>query len=126
MHENYADIKKLTTQDPEWYDENGVPRYAKFEPGMCPDIYSNNVGLFVIACQHCGKKFVVEMHASIFDWKLRHPPSSWHYGDPPIHGCVGDTMNCDDLHVLEFWHREGAGEWERMQQFEGDIPGGGL
>lgn len=31
--------------------------------------------------------------------------SSYHYGDPPIHGCVGDTMNCIDLRVVEAWHQ---------------------
>jgi hypothetical protein len=121
MHENYEDIKKLTPEPPQWYDENGVPRYAPFEPKYCPDIYSHNVGLLLIACQACGQQFRVEMHTSIFGSKTGHHPHKWHYGDPPIHGCMGDTMNCDDLAVLEFWHREGIGEWERMKELEGVI-----
>ena len=43
-----------------------------------------------------------------------------HYGDPPYHGCAygGETTNCEDIRVLEFWRREGAGDWERVPELE--------
>lgn len=121
MHENYNDIKKRIKEQPVWYDQNGTPRYDKFHPDYCPDIYSNNVALLLIACQSCGQKFHVEMHTSYFGFNSTNLPSKWHYGDPPIHGCAGDTMNCDDLAVLEFWQRKGIGNWRRNKKLEGVI-----
>lgn len=68
------------------------------------------------------------------------------YGDPPHHDgefChAGCTMNCDDLAIVEYWHREtgrdrsrarhGAlprrardaqtGDWQRNSELEGDLP----
>lgn len=29
----------------------------------------------------------------------------FHYGDPPIHNCIGDTMNSVPVRVREFWER---------------------
>lgn len=40
-----------------------------------------------------------------------------HYGDPPNHGCVGDTMNCEDNQILEFWYRESS-KWKRINELE--------
>lgn len=121
MHSNYEDILSRIKEEPLWYDTNGVPRYAKFEPNLCPDIYSNTVILMEIACQYCGQRFDVEMHAGIFGTQLR--PKGWHYGDPPRHDCPGggDTMNCDDIAVLECWHREGMGDWVRRRELEGHV-----
>lgn len=28
---------------------------------------------------------------------------NWGYGDPPNHGCVGDTMGCYEIKTLEVW-----------------------
>ena len=118
MHENYDDIKSRIAEEPSWYDANGTPRYGEFTPDMCPDIYSRSVVLLRIKCQSCGRPFDVEMHSSFFaPFKI---PKRLHYGDPPIHGCVGDTMNCDDIAVLEVWHREGL-DWERRSEFEGLV-----
>ena len=119
MRENYSDILGRIKEPPTWYDANGTPRYGEFHPDKCPDIYSNQVALLEIACQDCGKTFLVEMHTGIFDGKRTRPPTKWHYGDPPIHGCVGDTMNCEDLSVVQFWKREDAITWVRHTEFEG-------
>jgi len=123
MHENYDDIKSRITEEPTWYDSNGTPRYGNFSPDKCPDIYSHKVVLMIIECQYCGEQFTVEMHTGWCDSNLNHPPLKWHYGDPPIHGCVGDTMNCEDLEVLEVWLKENIGEWERKSEFEGIFDG---
>lgn len=117
MKENYRDIVSRISEEPKWYDENGVPRYDKFHPSFCPDIYSDTVILLRIACQSCGKQFDVEMHSSFFA-PIKHP-QNLHYGDPPNHGCIGDSMNCDDIAVLEVWHREEG--WIRIKELEGVI-----
>ena len=121
MHENYDDIKSRIQESPTWYDRNGTPRYGEFHPSRCPNIYASQIGLFLITCQDCKQEFRVEIHANIFGDNSESPPAKWHYGDPPVHGCVGDTMNCDDLAVLQFWTNNNAHEWERRNEFEGKI-----
>lgn len=120
MHETYTDITSRIAEEPSWYDQNGTPRYGEFVPWRCPNIYSDNVGLFCIECQMCAARFSVELHTGIFE-SLENHPHTWHYGDPPAHRCAGDTMNCNTIAVLEFWHRESAGRWRRCPGFEGAI-----
>ena len=124
MHSNYQDITSRIAETPTWYDANGTPRYGPFTPEMCPNIYSNTVVLLRIACQSCRQHFDVEMHS---DWFAAiKNPKNLHYGDPPVHECAGGgyTMNCDDIAVLEVWHRKGIGDWVRMMDLEGLIDGG--
>ncbi len=121
MNARYEDIISRIKEEPTWYDNNGTPRYGEFHPDKCPSIYSSHVGLFRILCQDCNKSFMVEMHSSIWGFRAEHPPQKWHYGDPPIHGCVGDTMNCFAIEVREFWTKESLREWERKEEFEGEI-----
>lgn len=59
-----------------------------------------------------------------------------HYGDPPRHDdttgpeChAGDTMNCYDLRVLEYWTNDpvepdvvATSEWRRIAELEGPLP----
>jgi len=118
MHENYEDILSRIDEPPKWYDQNGTPRYGDFVPHSCPNIYSSQVGLFKIACQYCHQHFTIEMHSGLFDSRQYCPPSKWHYGDPPTHDCVGDTMNCDDLAVIEFWVKNTELIWRRAKEFE--------
>lgn len=106
MKANYQDILSRIEEEPTWYDQNGAPHYGTFQPDLSPSIYATSVGLFLIGCQDCRRKFRVEMHAHYWGNRIGLPPSKWHYGDPPIHDCIGDTMNCDDLEVLEFWARD--------------------
>ena len=123
MHENYRDITSRIAEPPKWYDANGAPRYDDFHPDFCPDIYSDEIILLRIACQACGRKFDVEIHSGLFE-ELR--PKECHYGDPPAHGCVGDTMNCVDLEVLQVWYKHyPMDEWERHPELEGVIEGPG-
>lgn len=144
MNASYDDIKKRIKEEPLWYDTHGVPRYDKFHPDLCPNIYADEVILLEIECQRCGKKFFVEANwaALTFDitgkripsikkrmmqWKRNGKKSDgWsalHWGDPPFHGCVGDTMNCFDLRIVEFWKRRKlpSFEWTRRRAFECKI-----
>lgn len=144
------------TVAPQWYDENGCPRYAPHHPSLGP-VYADEVVLLEIACQACGMRFQVQMtqaklheqvmatvwarHFGIDNEKI---PPAWeghtlaaqvrdgiiHYGDPPRHChrddvpcCAGDTMDCDDLRVLEFWRRDrGVREWVRVPELEVALP----
>jgi len=121
MHDSYIDITSRIAEDPMWWDANGTPRYGEFIPHRCPNIYAHWVWLYRIACQSCGKEFEVEEHDVWFATERATPKNS-HYGDPPIHGCTGDTMNCDDLEVLEVWNQESKSwEWVRHPELEGSM-----
>jgi hypothetical protein len=119
MKADYEDILERIDMAPFWYDENGTPRYAPFHPSMSPNIYARQVTLLRIQCQACHLRFMVEMNTGI--WGGETLPRNLHYGDPPRHGCIGDTMNCEDLAVLEAWNKAGLGEWERHPEHEGLI-----
>ena len=120
MHESYVDITSRIDEAPTWWDENGTPRYGEFSVERCPNIYTNQIVLLRIRCQACAREFDVEMHAH---WFVALPsPKNLHYGDPPVHGCVGDTMNCEDLEVLQVWvRRSDAEDWDRRLDLEGPI-----
>lgn len=127
MLRSYSDIRKLMWVDPQWWDDNGVPRYCEFDPKHL-DIYARQAALLRIACQSCGREF--EAAVSFKRTAPLEPDiaeairSGWiHYGDPPNIGCcpAGPTMNCLDLAVLEFWEREDF-EWVRRPELEIDLP----
>lgn len=131
MKESYDDIISRIKEKPLWYDSNGVPRYDNFNPGMCPNIYADEVILLRISCQNCEEEFVVELHADLFgrtsyrrqfeDWfrHNRRGPIPIHYGDPPRHDDpAGNTMNCNDLEVVEFWHKDEKHNWVRNEKYE--------
>jgi len=120
MHQDYHDITSRLGS-PVWFDECGVPRYDPFAPGMCNDIYADEAVLLEIACQRCGARFHVSdtnrwgpsIREAIVDKAI-------HYGDPPHHDCIGDTMNCEDLQVLEYWYRDQSTQhaWTRDRTLE--------
>ena len=127
MNQEYHDITSRLGE-PIWYDECGVPRYDPFEPGMCNNIYANEAALLWIACQDCGKRFCVAL--STMGWRRKRAGIARsiaermiHYGDPPHHDCIGDTMNCEDIRVLEYWHRgqDTGHEWVRDTDYEVDV-----
>ena len=142
MHNDYPDIRSRIKEEPTWYDCYGVPRYGEFEPSLSPNIYAQEILLVQISCQYCRQKFLVEFnwdrmqeifkgrHFEAFStvvkkWledeknKDHYPPV--HYGDPPAHGCVGDTMNCYDLKIVQFWKKEEHFKWVRKPEFEVEM-----
>lgn len=139
MLRDYKDItEKLGV--PQWWDDNGCPRYCAFRPDVC-GVYDKVVALVEIACQDCGERFMVAVSYTGMDLYQREEwakergrsiyPSAtdinaFHFGDPPPHDCVGDTMNCDTMRVVEFWRRQAAPMWgwERVSEYEIAYPQG--
>ena len=122
MKQNYEDIRSKIADPPLWYDEAGCPRYYDFSPELVNNIYAEEAALLEIACQNCGKRFIVAVSTDSFDrvfYKqslLRKEEIS--YGDPPNIGCcpTGPTMGSETREVLELWHRGGKGfDWERVK-----------
>ena len=119
VNARFDDITSRIEEEPQWWDSNGTPRYGKFKPDACPCIYSDTVVLLRISCQYCGEEFLVEMHRIYIDDNF--VPKKLHYGDPPAHGCVGDTMNCNDIEVVKVYDRKYPGKWKRERNFEGSM-----
>ena len=127
MHTDYNDIKNAINRPPDWYDHNGTPRYETFKPEML-GIYDKQAIYAQILCQHCGQPFnVATPHAgytyhnnNIQDTTLQQNANNYHYGDPPAHGCIGDTMNCIDNKILQAWERNQNTNniWQRNKTVE--------
>ena len=137
MHNHYSDIlDKVDGQLPEWFDENGVPRFCDFTPKRLANIYADSCCLLTIGCQGCGRAFHVAMSDSASQQAMQQHwlNRPWrrlaelvrngniHYGDPPNMGCcpAGPTMNSIPRRVLEFWLRDKF-DWERCAELEIDI-----
>ncbi len=135
MKPSYKDILALTNAEPLWYDANGVPRFQPFSTELLSSVYARECCLLEIACQNCGQRFHVEMvqstGAAALGQSLAQAASesmgsepfgsTLHYGDPPHHGCTGDTMNCQDLRILEFWARDTPFAWTRHPELEQEL-----
>jgi hypothetical protein len=121
MKENYGDILERLGE-PDWWDWYGVPRYG--EPTRVPEHLMGR-----IRCQHCAREFRVALvgvyiHDSPNIAQVKDQPDwehfshlalveRWHYGDPPFHNCVGDTMNSiPEWEWDEFW-RSAGGEGDK-------------
>lgn len=110
MLHHYSDITDKLGE-PEWWDEQGVPRYCEFSPDEGANIYSDEILLLVIECQDCGREYKVAMSGpgdgrgdGLAD---RVRAGTLHYGDPPNYGCdgAGASMNSIPRRVVEFWER---------------------
>ncbi len=129
MHCDYSDItSRLGT--PLWWDEHAVPRFDRFHPRDVADIYADEVALFIVTCQGCGREFpVAEARGPIT--KVLYPhmtglaeairTKTLEYGDPPNIGCcgAGPTMNSEPRRVLGYWSRH-----HREHTKEVGFPGG--
>lgn len=128
MLASYKDITSRIQESPKWFDTNGVPRYGDFSPGLIPNIYADECLLYEIACQACGRRFMVEENWWRYQNRGEMPKLSdrvrskqIHYGDPPCFECgAGATMNCEDIKTVQFWSRENPErEWRRVPELEG-------
>lgn len=140
MKPDYSDIVERCGR-PLWWDPYGVPRYVEFRPERC-SVEGTDVALLRIACQACGRQFVVASQARhARDHRVQMPertlsgrPSPWdaigsfHYGDPPRgdpahNDCVaGPTMNSVPLEILSFWRLpSGLENWRRCREYEFKI-----
>ena len=128
MHIDYQDIRNLTTKEPDWYDHNGTPRYNDYDPTML-GVYHHYALFAKILCQSCGKPFTIGegFHNHYYNHKTKefatyttddfhNTITNYHYGDPPAHGCCGDTMNCIDNHIIAAYHRAPY-DWKRLPQY---------
>lgn len=130
MLPDYNDITSRISEAPTWYDGHGVPRYGSFDPKSL-GVYDIIAVLVEIECQSCARKILVGEgwtdysfvwgHEEPVKWNLDDVVERYHYGDPPCHGCVGDTMNCIDHRVIEAWDRRLSHEWKRSPDHEIEL-----
>ena len=121
MNRDYSDL--LAGRVPTWCDDNAVPRFVEFHPNLC-DVYARVVALIEIECQNCGKKFVVAREftcppSAVFEHDPVLLADRLHYGDPPNHGCIGDSMNSIPKRCIEMWLRDP--EWHRVSEYEVEL-----
>lgn len=137
MYPYYKDIRRRLG-DPLWFDNRGVPRYDAFEPSLC-GVYCSHIAYLEIACQRCKKKFFVSVERtseSKLKWSegYRGRPflpnegglGAFYYGDAPGHPsmdkeeegnqCVGTTMTCEEIRVVEFWSKTAESKWEWVRE----------
>lgn len=112
MRQSYEDIIRRAGR-PDWFDENGVPRYGRFIPDRVSNVYAREAALVSICCRNCGASFEVA-----FSRPSPSPVPSLSvaeliktgqlsYGDPPNTKCCLKGMFAGSLtkKILEYWHK---------------------
>lgn len=129
MLTDYHDIISRISEPPLWYDERGVPRYEYFNPYLT-GVYTKQAILAEVGCQHCRRTFLIGEGWDGYDWNEDVPEkttldervSRWGFGDPPRHGCIGDTMSAYEIRILEAWEqlpmKERLERWARKNEGE--------
>ncbi len=125
----YEDVKSRINEEPKWYTTHGYPRYCDFGPRET-GVYVKFALLVEIQCQSCHQPFLIGEGYNRENWNavmrddkenfmndINKIVKHYHYGDPPNHGCVGDTMNCDDIRFIEVWEQQY--NTEKRQQYDG-------
>lgn len=141
MKATYDDILERVGATPDWFDENGTPRFGAFTPRALPDIYADECVLLEVACADCRARFKVAMSTSSSARMIARARGveesqpgerdlaeaiarKWiGYGDPPRAGhrdeCVaGATMSSDTERVIEYHRRAPGGPWRRDHALE--------
>jgi len=132
---NYPDITERISEPPKWYTTHGYPRYCEFSPQET-GVYVKYALLVEIQCQACHQSFLIGEGYNRENWMalmnddkehfmndINKIVKNYHFGDPPNHGCVGDTMNCDDIRFIEVWENVKLetspwSEWQRRTDLE--------
>ena len=123
----YRDILNMADEcgrgDALWFDENGVPRFCDFHPTRLADIYARTAILCRVACQSCGKTFMMAQSKGQLErvngaWMEAKPfptdPDLIAFGDPPCWGCSGATMSSDTVEIVQRWAYGKGYKWERV------------
>jgi len=141
MYPLYQDLRERLGE-PLWHDQNGVPRYAPFEPDLL-GIYDTWACLFVVQCQACRRQFDCATGYDLtgdISWILRSSKEELEdgfalrddanammerfmaWGDAPWHDddnqCAGTTMTTYIVDIKELWHRSDR-EWQRVEISDG-------
>jgi len=129
MRCSYKDIR-AGLGEPFWWDEFAVPRYCEFHPNEIAKIHAYECCLLEIACQNCGRRFLVCLSRSpVWDevgggsavTLAERISEDWMtYADPPNVGCcgAGPSMTSNVLRVVEYWKWLPWEEWRRNRLYE--------
>jgi hypothetical protein len=125
MLPDYMDIRDLTDRAPDWFGEHGEPRYRPFDPNML-GVYDKYALLVQLNCQACSKALLVGVGYTPYVWiadtgtgfVFEKVAKTFRYGDPPRHGCIGDSMNSICTRIVEAWEQVRSFEWIRRPDIE--------
>lgn len=125
MYIEYNDIRSRISDPPSWW-LHGIPRYDPFHPADV-DIYGNEVALVHTECQSCRTRYDVAVKPRPYGGDLR-SSIAWandlDVGDPPNacpdkDRCGGESMNSEQIAVLQFWQRyDILAGWRREPSWE--------
>lgn len=128
MKQNYQELLQHNVP-PDWWDENGCPRYVLFNPKYC-NPYANEAALLDVECQSCRALFVVGVSSDSQTHSQRSTLSQmifakypFIYGDPPYvtYCCdVGQNQCTRTIRVVQFWQKYEY-EWKRVHEYEGNF-----
>jgi hypothetical protein len=139
MNTSYQDITDKLGE-PVWYDEHCVPRYCEFHPFEC-DPYAQWVSLVRRKCQSCGKIFLIATswynlsrrtftlsprNLELYEQNKNNPEWMLTFcllggGDPPYHGCIGDTMCSEFEDLISLWHKDHDSSNWRIQELSPEF-----
>lgn len=152
MHPRYGDIIEAAGRQPDWWGENGVPRFGPFHPTML-GVYDHSAIYGLLGCQGCDTLLPVGIGMPVYSfydfmgpkedikpWDAKRLRDELSYGDAPHHdhpggtgGCSGTTMGTWLAEVLEAWEilanpdgdifARRFGEWTRIPELEGPVEG---
>lgn len=118
MKRAYDDLLSLTGRKPSFFQAEGVPRWADFQPGDSTSPYAVDCAIVEIACQLCDMRFHVLMESTSRDRTTVEEQirtSTLAYRDPPNVGCCpgGPSTTSETVRVIEYWRRQRTFTWER-------------
>lgn len=117
MKPRYDDIHALrVTVD--WYDENGTPRFAPFEPAMCAKVEARQAAHLQVVCPHCRRQCDVAVSSDNLDLDIMSDlvarDAGGLYGLLPHFPHCGRPARAVLLGVHSVWRRDNPVVWRKV------------
>lgn len=106
---------------PDWWDENGVPRYGPFEPAHCGNPYAFQAALIRACCCFCRRETDLAISSDRLDLDIRMDLAARGmaiYGLLPHFEHCGRPNNGELRAVRSVWQRPRPETWDEV--FKGE------
>lgn len=116
MKARYDDIV-AKAGEPQWWDENGVPRYAPFEPALCADPNAQQAAHIKVACTVCRRDCSVVVSSSKLDLDIQSDllaRGTALYGLLPHYDHCGRPNQGEILGVHSIWRKKSPILWRQV------------
>jgi hypothetical protein len=118
MKPHYDDIVKAAKTPPLWWDENGTPRFAEFEPTMCANVYAKQAMLMQVVCPRCRATCDVVVSCEQTDLDIQSDLAARDVGG--LYGLLPHFGHCpypyrpELIAVRSIWRRIDTMVWRRL------------